>query len=222
MFCFLEQVGWNFGLQPSESPDYLALTPYETFGLEVTRLFKDDHGSGSPRKQREEKRGEYLRTLASTYYAMGGKPLSLTANLRNWPLDPKLIPHIARRLIRHRPSLEERFATLEVKTRRAAANFHLLGLRDGMGEYRIWQCTDNSVGMAWSTDENTLLRLISKKAEKLPQYRKRVQETMLLIVADYMWDSGRYRHTPMTTLLPSYGFSQVYLLAYPFESWRIA
>jgi hypothetical protein len=220
---FLRKVGWSYALEPREAPDFLMRTPGAVIGLEVTQLYKDERADGSPQKEAENQKVRYLRSLAKAYYAMGGKPLYVIADLSLWDLDEKLIPHIARRLVRRRPTSDLGHAEFEVKTAHylKIAKLSLISLK-APSNYSGWICVNNSTGLVRPVEDELLTRKIEEKAEKLPEYRMAAKQTMLLIVAESTQESGMFSYTPRQALLPSHGFSEVHLFIHPMETWRIA
>jgi len=155
---FLKKLGWNYPLDPREAPDFLMRTPSGFLGLEVTQLFKDEGADGSPIKKLESKRVQYLRNVAVTYYAMGGKPTYVTSNLSRWELNESLIPHLARRLIRRRPNSVPGYVEFEVKTKHylRSAQIYQWSLADGAGNYSQWTCVNNSVGSVLPAEDEVL------------------------------------------------------------------
>ena len=220
---FLRKVGLSYELEPREAPDFLMRTPNGVVGLEITQLYKDERADGSPHKKLESRRVHYLRGLAATYYEMGGKPTYVTANLSWWNLDPELFPHLARRLIRRRPSATPAYAEFAVKTKHylEIAKFYQWSLADGAGSYSNWTCVNNSVGSVWPIQDKELTRKIEEKADKLPDYRKAVEQTILLIVAEHTQESGMFSFGEREALLPNRGFFQVHLFIHPLETRRI-
>jgi hypothetical protein len=221
---FLKHVGWTHRLEPREAPDFLLITPGGKVGLEVTQLFKDEGVEGSAYKIREQRKSRYLNKLSAAYYAMGGKSLYVQANLSSWGLDEKLLPHIARRLVRNRPESIPGRAEFEVCTPhfRSIAKFYLTGLKEEAGNFSRWTCVENSVGTVRPIQEEVLVRKIEEKAGKLPEYHKAAAKTILLIVAEGTRDSGMFYFRDGTPRLPRLGFSEVYLLLNPHEARRIA
>jgi len=220
---FLKHVGWKHDLEPREAPDFILVTPEGKVGLEVTQLFKDEGPEGSPYKIREQRKSLYLSKVAATYYAMGGKSLYVQANMSSWSLDEKLIPHMARRLVRRRPEPRSR-SVFEVRTRhyRNIAKLYLTALEGEAGNYSRWTCVENSVGTVRPVQEEVLLGKIEAKAAKLPEYQRAAAKTILLIVAEGARDSGMFYFGGDTPQLPNLGFSEVYLLLSPHGARRIA
>ncbi len=96
------------------------------------------------------------------------------------------------------------------------------GLPDEVGEYNRWKCVSNSTGWSRPATDEVLSEKILKKARKLPKYRK-VEQIILLIVAERTQGSGMFDYAPGQTLLPNGGFSEVHLLIHPIaKSYRIA
>lgn len=133
------------------------------------------------------------------------------------------IPRLATRLRACRPAIalgRSEFATSVGGQRRA--KFFLTALPDDEDRYRHWHCISDSVGWVRSVTRETLEGRIAEKADKLGEYRKAADSTMLIIVADRTRNSGMFRFEPTGTLLDAHGFLEVHLFLYPEASYRVA
>jgi hypothetical protein len=218
---FLELKGWRCSIIARESPDFLLKGEEGTVGLEVTRLFKDTDEGGSALKEAEVRRSRFLLNLARSYYLANGRPLLLKAILQKVPAD-QLIPVLVARLKSERPDVTWKRAEVNVSERgRPVAKFFLTSIPDELIGYDKWLSIGDAVGWMHTATPESLTTRILEKASRLPEYKKAVDQVVLLIVADRIKNSGKI-HFQSDEKLDSAGFSEVHFLSFPDETCRVA
>jgi hypothetical protein len=86
-------------------------------------------------------------------------------------------------------------------------------LPDSFGRYTRWRLLNDAMAWVPTLTQQHLDDIVVKKSEKLPAYRQRAPEVVLLIVADGFLASGLVRFDGGN--VERHGFDAVYLLQYP-------
>lgn len=223
---FKELSGRQFEVvEHREEPDFLLKLPDDSvIGLEVRMLFKDEANKGSPKKREEQLRKRFLHRVAKEYYGQGGLPAHVQAILP-YPdqLTEDWIEKLAKRLRMARPKGDStrKYRKIDLG-KNHIATFYVWALTDALGNYNKWVCVDNFSGFVRNITEGFLFERIAEKCDRLPDYRKAVEQTILLLVAERTQGSGMIDYAPAAGLLPSLGFAEVHLLIHPLSAYRIA
>ncbi len=213
---FIEKIGWDScKVFDDEGPDFKIEFPDKIIGLEVTSLFKDEALKGSPIKRNESLRGRWLSAVSEKYYEKSQLPLKVQILIKSGELegDPEALAcELAQRSnIKIRERAEFEFTA----TARCNLEIRFVRLSDKFKRYKRWTFIDNHIGFSREIDEAVILNKVKKKAAKLPKYRERYSEIVLLIVLDRTYESGMFHLIADELVLPDCGFSSVYLALYP-------
>ncbi len=194
-----------------EPPDFEIRNDDETFGLEIRQVFVDvETTHGSPLKKREADRQSVLRALAQKYYAEGGEPLhvKVLGALRNNDVDG-----IVEVLVRSRPKyVGPESLTNDAEVRVGSSKFFLKPLPDSFGNYSCWISIDNHVGWVKEIKAEDLQPAVDRKARQLPAYAAKYGKTILLLVADRRYRSGKLASCA-SVVLQNPGFHAIYFMS---------
>lgn len=199
-----------------EPPDFVLDFGSEKAGLEITQLFKEEGMKGSKSKQTESERQKWLSEIADKYYTFSNVPLSVKIIIKSDKLDIST-DCVASELVRKNSSdiLElQQFEVCHVK-------IHMRRLPQDSEKYpefinyRRWTMVNNHVGGVSRLKEEDVLQKINKKIRKLPKYKTKFNENILLIVIDSTVGSGMFRDIPHSICVPENDFSSIYVALYP-------
>jgi hypothetical protein len=182
-------VGWEVVDIP-EPPDFEIRTDGEKFGLEVRQVFLDDETDhGSLMKRDEADRQRTLNAIARRYYEAGGEPIHVKVL---GPLSHKDVDVIARELMKYRPAYTgAESLTHDVETLVGSTKFFLKALPRSFERYSRWISVTDAVGWLRGVEAEDLQPAVDEKARKLKSYSSKYDKTMLLLVADRRYRSGK-------------------------------
>jgi hypothetical protein len=216
---FLKSIGWDNSLiEETESPDFIIKSGDQSFGVEVTQLFKDDSKFGSMLKRDESEHNLFLTELAKEYYQNGGCPIYLSvkkiANLPDQNTRQEL-------LLKLKSLFIQPWEHTEVCVESGNFNLDITRLPDAVGPYNRWICIDDGIDWVRSLDKNIVEQKIKEKSAKIGEYHKVIKDIVLLIVIDRYKKSGKLQWNAQETC-HNYGFTSVYLHTLPLETHKIA
>jgi hypothetical protein len=158
-----------------------------------------------------------LAALARLYYRAGGLPLALKTSSVIPPEGPRAAALVAR-LVAARAGMETneelRVCADEDDERDP---LHLRALPDSFREYSRWEYLGDAAGQVHTLDPVLVEDVIIRKAKQLPHYRLALRDVQLLIVADRLYNSGRWQVPREFADLSRHGFDAVHLLLHPIE-----
>jgi hypothetical protein len=225
--AFLKATGWANEaavVEEGESPDFMVRVGTRVIGVEVTQVFSDQTTGGSGMREEETHHGRWLVELARDYYA---EP-DATPALVNIQFQPGYFERIRGRVpaeVREQVLRQLRQAamsgvllvqqTVEVRDELESllAMLWVTALPASEAGYSRWRLLNDAIGFVCALSREHVEAIVAKKAARLVDYQRRVQEVVLLLVADSFQVSGmmRYESEPV----PGRGFSAVYLLHHP-------
>ena len=214
---FLELTGQSVTIIDTERPDFVLVSGHERTGIEVTQVFRRGDVPGSKAAREVVPPHRALAALARLYYQAGGLPLALkTSSVIS--LEGTQAAALVARLVAARAGMEtnEELAVYadEEHTRDP---LHLRALPESFKEYSRWEYTGNAAGPVHTLDLALVEDIIVRKAKQLPHYRRTLRDVHLLIVADRLYNSGRWQVPGDFAELPKRGFDAVHLLLHPVE-----
>ncbi len=199
----------------SEPPDFEIHAGSQIFGLEVTQIFENSAPmGGSPMKKDESKHSMLIGKLANEYYARGGVPVSaqfmgLPNNIQIDRLIDKMVNDAPTDLGSHKTT---RFENIRVSMTPAPPL---------PPNYSRWTYIHDRVGMVRQIISSDIQKAINSKQRKLPLYKQKFSDIILLIVADCVLNSGKLKLNSQIQI-DSSGFHSVYFLSYPESIHQIA
>jgi len=220
---FLKSIGWNYSnIEEGESPDFIVKSESQSFGVEVTQIFKDSSQRGSKLKEDESQRGKFLIKLAKEYYRRGGHPIALKGmifDLPNQSMTQELLQKLINESHCHQPW--ERSQLCIESDNKKYAEFYITRLPDLIGHYDRWICMNNTIGWVQNLDKVLLEKTIQEKSAKIDKYHEAVDNVILLIVVDRIKQSGMMEWCAQE-ICCGCGFMSVYLHIFPFETYKVA
>lgn len=213
---FVDKIGWDHcEVFDDEGSDFKIKFPDKTIGLEVTNLYKDEKLKGSLIKRNEVFRNKWLLDASEQYYAISGFPLKVQVLIKSGELDGDP-GDLAFELSQRSNTQNGERAEFEFKaTNKCNLKISFLRLPNKFERYNRWDFIDSHVGFSRPIDESLIRDKVKNKATKLPRYKERYNEIILLIVLDRTFESGMFHSVNDEMVLPDYGFSSVYLAFYP-------
>jgi hypothetical protein len=206
----------------TERPDFVLVAGGSRTGVEVTEVLRRDEGAGSTLKRKELNNQRALTALATKYYEAGGRPLQLHLIKGPIPHEPQADAFV-RELARVRESMAENEQRRDpFGDREDLGTLHVRALPDSFVRYNRWQFVDDVVGWVETLEPARLTRIIENKSRKLTAYRRGVAAVELLIVAEKLKNSGKWRLPDDFVPLDPRGFDAVHLLLHPDELHRVA
>lgn len=201
-----------------EAPDFVMRDANGLIGMELVQVFVDAASGGSTTKKRESMRQRTLTELACRYYAIGGRPLKVTATTPTSTLGD--LDSLARRLVAQGPARP--WTTKRMRLGSDGTVLHLTSLPASAGQYQNWSCASNAVGWVKQSCEDSLLSAILAKAAKLPSYRRAVDRVALLLVADSTQASGMISLSRNDVGSVVEGFDAVYFYRHPIGAVQLS
>lgn len=213
---FIDKIRWDpCRVVDDEEPDFKIEFPDKIIGLEVTNLYKDENRKGSPVKRDESFRRKWLSEVSKKYHEKSQLPLRVKILIKSGELkgDPEALAYE----LAQRSNIKVWESEVFEFTTEAKCNLKiwLERLPDKYKRHNQWTFIDNHVGFSRAIDEAVIQDKVKNKAAKLPKYKKKYSEIILLIVLDRIYESGRFHPVADEVVLPDYGFSSVYLALYP-------
>jgi len=213
---FIGKIGWDScKIFDDEGPDFKIEFPDKIIGLEVTSLLKDESLKGSPIKRIESFRGRWLSEVSEKYYEKSQFPLKVQILIKSGELegDPEALAcELAQR---SKIKIGERAEFEFTASAKCNLEIWFVRLPDKFKRYNRWTFIDNHIGFSREIDEAVILNKVKKKVAKLPKYRERYSEIVLLIVLDRTYESGMFHSITDELVLPDCDFTSVYLALYP-------
>jgi hypothetical protein len=225
--AFLKAAGWANEaevLDDGEAPDFILRVGPRVLGVEVTQVFSDQATGSSRMREDEAHHSRWVVELATDYYAVPGQtPVRVQVQfepgyfLRIKGRVPTAVrEQVLRELREAATSLDPwEQLTVEVRDERESllATLWVTALPASMAGYSRWPLLNDAIGFVRKLSREHVDSIIVKKAARIVGYQRRVQEVVLLLVADSFLVSGmmRYESEPV----PARGFSAVYLLHHP-------
>lgn len=213
---FVERIGWDScEIFDDEKPDFKIKFPEKIVGVEVTNLYKDERRKGSPIKRNESDRNSWLSKVSEKYYEISKLPLRVQILISMGELDGD--PEALSYELAQRNKIEVwKRAEFEFKlTDKCKLKIFFVRLPAKLERYNRWTFIDNHVGFSRAIDKTIIQEKIKGKAAKLPEYKKRYEEVILLIVLDRICESGMFHANTDKIAFDKDGFSSVYLALYP-------
>ena len=220
---FLKSIDGNYSnIEERESPDFIIGSGSQSFGVEVTQIFKDRSRRGSKIKKDEAQREKFLIELAKEFYHRGGRPIALKSLILDLP-NPSMTQGLLQNLVNesHHLQLWERSKLCIESAFKKYAEFYITRLPDIIGEYSRWICMDNMIGWIQSLDKVLLEKTIQEKSVKIRKYHDVIDNVILLIVIDRIKQSGMMEWGAHE-MCCGCGFMSVYLHIFPFETYKVA
>ena len=211
---FLDLTRQSVKVIDTERPDFVLVSGSGRTGVEVTRVPRPGDATGSTTERDEALRRRTLADLARLYYRAGGLPLAVKVSSAS-PLEGAHAAALVARLVAARAGMETNEQLVLHADERDA--LHLRALPDSFKEYSRWEYLDGPVERAHTLDSALLEEIIVRKAKHLPHYRRGLREVQLLMVADRLHGSGKWRLPEDFARLPKHGFDAVHLLMHPIE-----
>lgn len=213
---FVEKIGWDScEIFDDEEPDFKIKFPEKIVGLEVTNLYKDEKRKGSPIKRNESYRKNWLSKVAKKYYKISELPLRVQVLIRMGELDcdPEALSYELAQ--RNNIAVWKRTEFEFKPTDKCNLKIFFVRLPAKFERFNRWTFIDNHIGYSRAIDETMIQEKIKGKATKLPEYKKRYKEVILLIVLDRTYESGMFHAIADKIASEKCGFSSVYLSLYP-------
>jgi hypothetical protein len=208
----IERAGNDLG-----EPDFLILDNGKRVGVEITQLFADKKGTTAPSslKKNESLNLRKLNELANLYYSVQTIPIRVQfvgAGFADLSAVAGRLSELASGLV-------------EMKSQRfefgGGLIAHVLRLPISMSDYRRWDIVSDHIGWSVRIDAAMLEGAIAPKRERLKDYKRSVEEVVLLLYADRLFASGMI--TDVDALEADIGgFAAVYLFAFPDEAKQIS
>lgn len=215
MDWFIQQIGWKPSLIfEDEEPDFGITIENKTIGIEITGLYKDDTINGSLKKRKENLKSKWLSSVSKEYYKLSDIPIhvKVLTQFGEMNCEPK---NIANELIKRNSLAIREEIEFEVElSRHCCIKIWMERLPNEFERYNRWIFIDNHVDWSREINESQLINIIENKSEKLLNYKKKYNEIYLLIIADRTNGSGMF-HIINDLVVPSYGFSTIFLVLYP-------
>jgi hypothetical protein len=202
--CHLDDI-WCLEVPPDERewPDLVVSTKSESFGLEVSKVFKESTGGRFSLKQQEAFALNKISELNSEYNQKSEIPIQVSfhGNVES--------PNIVSKLI----GFTEQIGIDEYKCFDEYPDFtvYIWRLPEG-AKGGHWRYVPNHVGSVEDADTYTLEEVVKRKSENLSKYTTHVDSCRLLLVADRYYNSGKLNFEKVDELA-CHGFSHVYLLS---------
>jgi len=194
-----------------------------TFGLEIINIYQETQkNGGSVEKRIESERNKSRRAIAKSYYAQDGKPIHVTfasGKLGDTDkivsallsLSPKDFP------VGHRETIE----ILNDDEPDTVAHVTFLPQTEEWSDYSAgWRHVDNHWNWVLQNGNGLIRDAVSKKAKKLPEYKKKCSEIDLLIVAYAKDGSGMINYVEGETIAGQ-GFNRILFMRYPNEIYVV-
>ena len=220
---FIDKIGWDScKVVDDEEPDFKVEFQDKIIGLEVTNLYKDESRKGSPFRRDESFRSKWLSEVSEKYYHKPNFPLRVQVLIKTGELkgDPEALAcELAQRSNINVWEREEFEYASDIQCK---LKIRFVRLPDKLKRYNRWTFIDNYVGWSRPIDEAAVHAKVKDKAIKLPKYREKYSEIILLIVTDGTYESGMFHPVADGMSSPHYGFSSVYLALYPEKYMKIA
>ncbi|MEW5911867.1 MAG: hypothetical protein AB1814_04880 [Thermodesulfobacteriota bacterium] len=206
-----------------ESPDFVLKTPDNKIGLEVTQLYKDETENGSLIKGKEARNEKWLAEVANQYYSISATPLHVKVLAMSGEPDYNKPLILAEALVENNDISVQEEKVLQLNlTNRFKLKVWLKRLPENFNQYKRWTFINNHVGFSREIDEDLIQDKINNKATKLPAYRKKYNQTILLIIVNRIFKSGMFHNVPDDSIFDGCGFLYVYLGLYPDRVYKLA
>jgi len=221
---FVRAMSWQCTVEDEgERPDFVVRLGPRLLGIEVRRVHADQMLGPSKQREAESLRASWMNRLARDYYDRGGKPARVQLQFEPSYFERirgKIPPDVRERLLERlharvcrmarRPTLTSR---LRDKNQSLLATMWVRALPTSFGRYTRWTLMNDSMAFVRRLTRQHIEDVVAEKARKLPDYRQRVPEVVLLIVADGFLASGLVRYEGGQ--VNAHGFEAVYVLQYP-------
>ncbi len=217
---FCANAGFDLLPDDREKPDFLIRKNGSVLGLEVTQMFKDCTASGgSKMREKEARRSNLLDRVATRYYALD-RSIPIRVNALFDDLHESEVDEIVATLRNVAMTLnvweDRRVSLRRVSLRDSQAILYIRRLPDECSEYRRWNCPTNTIGgereIKYVADP--IRKRIAEKARKAAGWDVGLHNTILLIVADYNYNSGRFNIDQPLECDPC-GFAAIYFGTFP-------
>jgi hypothetical protein len=214
---FLQLTRQSVRVIDTERPDFILVSDAGRTGIELTQVARRADGNGTPMSRGEPAPHRSIAALAREYYAAGGLPLMLEMS-SPIPSEGHERAALAQRLVAARAGMQvnEAFRLL-VDDEHARDALHLRALPESFGEFSRWNHVGDPVDPAHTIDSALLEAAVLRKARHLPYYRRGLSDVQLLLVADRLHGSARWKPPHDFARLPKHGFDAVHLLLHPSE-----
>lgn len=223
---FLKAVGWPCApsdVAERESPDFVLTLRDRTLGVEIVQIFADQQAKKSTMREGESIRLSWLSKLARDYYDLGGPSARIQLQFQpsyfekiggDIPVElrSKILKRLLARVRRMKPCAHLT-SRIRDKHQDLLVTLWIWALPPAFPRYTHWRLGNDAVGWTRKLRPDHLVAQVTKKARLLPEYRQRVPDVVLVIVADKFLASGMI--TWGGERLSPYGFEAVYLLHYP-------
>jgi len=204
-----------------ESPDFSLDLGDKTVGLEVTKLFKNEGRKGSPNRRNEKEHDKWLNDIADKYYALSSVPLSVKILIKSSERHIRA-DRVASELAQRNNADILELQKFEVCTEnRQHIKIHMRRLTQDFENhpefrgYRRWTVVNNHAGWVLPLQEQDVLNKIKEKTRRLPEYKKKFNKNILLIVIDHTVESGMFHDIPDKISVPDNDFSSIFVALYP-------
>jgi len=203
----------------NESPDFGLhfKNSDKIIGLEITNLFVDNSKKGSMKKREENKRYKFLNELSSEYYRKFDTPIKVQILSRfdtNYSnnIQNKIISHLK---ISNSLTVWENYSIEINLHRNEQLKIWIMRLPNKFKNFSNWKIINNHVGIMSPINNENIQHRLKEKEKKIPQYLKKYNEVILLIVADKSVTSGFFKlpNKPIEDIKT--GFASIYLMIYP-------
>lgn len=204
-------VDWEI-IDIPEPPDFEIRSDGEILGLEIREIFIDGEAAhGSPLRKAESDHRALVRAVARRYYDAGGTPLYVKILGR---LSRSSLDEVVQTLL----SLTLNYAVSEppsndVVAKVAGVKLFLKPLPASFENYSRWVLLTDQVGWVREVTIDDLQQAIEKKASRLRSYRDRYERTILLLVANRRFRSGKIGAPASTMPVDNPGFSSIYFMS---------
>ena len=198
-----------------EPPDFEVRADHQTFGLEVRRVFADlETDTGSKLKKAESLNSKRIQKISTSYYAAGGKNVSIKFSCDLSSVSDERIIHT---LLNEKSLQDYGSDTIELEN----IKIYRRSIPQDHDNFTRWVYINDKVGWVKSISANSLQGAIDKKAENLPAYKQKYSIVDLLLVADRTWNSGSMQIIE-DLKINNPGFRTIYLLLHPLKIIRIS
>jgi hypothetical protein len=152
-----------------------------------------------------------VRAVARRYYEAGGTPLYLKILGR---LSRSSLDEVVQKLLSLAPdNAVSEFPSIDVVDKVAGVKLFLKRLPASFKRYSRWTLLTDQVGWVREVTIDDLQHAIEKKASRLRLYRDRYERTILLLVANRRFRSGKIRAPARTVPVENLGFSSIYFMS---------